>query len=179
MSDKQEDFTRVFIWVLAGLVLFTIVVMLLARAVGLNEHSGPMTDADIDERTKPYSSGRVAGETDTAAASESAPAPAATPAAPAEPAAAAAPAAEAAPVAAAINGQELYNACAACHTSGAAGAPKLGDVAAWAPRVAAGMDTMMSNAINGKGAMPPKGGRMDLSTEQIQAIVEYMVSSSR
>ena len=184
MSDKQEDFTRVFIWVLAIVVLFTIVVALVARSVGLNENSGPMTDADIDERTKPYSSVRIAGETD-AAASEPAPAaaPEASPAAaetaaveatPMEPATT-----EAAPAAAAIEGQQLYSACAACHSTGAAGAPKLGDVAAWAPRITTGMDSMVSNAINGIGAMPPKGGRMDLSSEQIQAIVEYMVNASQ
>lgn len=86
----------------------------------------------------------------------------------------------------AIDGQALYAACAACHAAcaachaaGVANAPKLGDAAAWAPRIATGMDAMVANAIKGKGAMPPKGGRMDYNDEQIKAIVEYMVNASK
>lgn len=70
-------------------------------------------------------------------------------------------------------------ACAACHMTGAAGAPKTGDKAAWKARIAAGMDTMVSNAIKGKGAMPPKGGRPNLTDAQIKAVVAYMVNESK
>ncbi len=70
-------------------------------------------------------------------------------------------------------------ACMACHASGAAGAPKTGDKAAWKARIAAGMDTMVKNVINGKGAMPPKGGRPNLTDAQIKAVVEYMVAESK
>lgn len=70
-------------------------------------------------------------------------------------------------------------ACASCHMSGAAGAPKTGDKAAWKARIAAGMDTMVTNAIKGKGAMPPKGGRPNLTDAQIKAVVEYMVAESK
>ena len=70
-------------------------------------------------------------------------------------------------------------ACLACHATGAAGAPKTGDKAAWAPRIAAGMDTMVTNAIKGKGAMPPKGGRANLTDEQIKSTVVYMVGESK
>ena len=70
-------------------------------------------------------------------------------------------------------------ACMACHASGAAGAPKTGDKAAWKARIAAGMDTMVTNAIKGKGAMPPKGGRPNLTDAQIKAVVEYMVAESK
>ncbi len=70
-------------------------------------------------------------------------------------------------------------ACMACHVSGAAGAPKLGDKAAWKARIAAGMDSMVKNAINGKGAMPPKGGRPNLTAAQIKSTVEYMVGESK
>jgi len=178
MSNKEEDFSRIFIWVLAFLVLFTIVVMLLARAVGMNENSGPMTESDIDARTIPYGTVKVAGVEAAAAPAVSAPAPVA--AAPAAPEPVAAPV-EAAPAAAvtAIDGQSLYAACAACHSTGAAGAPKLGDAAAWGPRAAAGIDALLTNAINGKGAMPPKGGRMDLNDAQIKAIIEYMVNAAK
>jgi len=70
-------------------------------------------------------------------------------------------------------------ACMACHASGAAGAPKLGDKAAWKPRIAQGMDTLVKHALKGKGAMPPKGGRMDLTDAQIKSTVAYMVGESK
>lgn len=70
-------------------------------------------------------------------------------------------------------------ACMACHATGAAGAPKMGDKAAWKARIAAGMDTMVTNAIKGKGAMPPKGGRPNLTDAQIKAVVKYMVAESK
>ncbi len=70
-------------------------------------------------------------------------------------------------------------ACAACHATGAAGAPKVGDKAAWAPRIAQGMATLLKHAMNGKGAMPPKGGRPNLTEAQIKSTIEYMVSQSK
>ena len=77
-------------------------------------------------------------------------------------------------------GADIYNAkCMACHASGAAGAPKLGDNAAWAPRIATGMDAMVANVTNGKNAMPPMGTCTDCSADDIKAAVEYMVSSSQ
>ena len=66
--------------------------------------------------------------------------------------------------------------CAACHLSGVANAPKLGDKAAWAPRLAAGVDGLTASAIKGKGAMPPKGGSA-ASDAEIKAVVAYMVST--
>ncbi|MDH5395095.1 MAG: c-type cytochrome [Gammaproteobacteria bacterium] len=75
---------------------------------------------------------------------------------------------------------KLYRqACAACHMTGAAGAPKTGDKAAWQARIAQGMDTLVTNAIKGKGAMPPKGGRADLTDAQIKSIVAFMVGDSK
>ena len=74
-------------------------------------------------------------------------------------------------------GKATYDAkCAVCHTSGVAGAPKLGDKEAWAPRMATGMDAMMKSAINGKNAMPPKGTCMDCSDADLKAAVEYMTA---
>ena len=70
-------------------------------------------------------------------------------------------------------------ACFACHATGAAGAPKTGDKAAWKARIAAGMDTMVTNVIKGKGAMPPKGGRANLTDAQIKAVVKMMVDQSK
>ena len=76
--------------------------------------------------------------------------------------------------------EDIYKAhCAACHASGAAGAPKFGDNAAWAPRIAAGIDTLHSHAIQGFNAMPPKGLCMNCSDDDIKATVDYMVDHSK
>jgi len=75
------------------------------------------------------------------------------------------------------DGAETYSkACAACHASGAAGAPKLDDKAAWAPRIAQGKDALYTAVLKGKGAMPPKGGQVQLSDDVVKAAVDYMVS---
>ena len=126
---------------------------------------------------------RPGGAAAAAAAPASAPqaaAPqAAAPAAAAPATAAPAPAAPQTAAAAGGAGQALYQqACMACHATGAANAPKLGDKAAWAPRIAQGLPTLVTNAIKGKGAMPPKGGST-ASDADIKAAVEYMVSASK
>lgn len=80
----------------------------------------------------------------------------------------------------AANGKAVYDAtCAACHAAGAAGAPKPGDKAAWAPRIATGMAAMTASALKGKGVMPAKGGNSGLSDADVAAAVEYMVSQSK
>lgn len=85
-----------------------------------------------------------------------------------------------APAAPSIDGKKIYDsACLACHASGVAGSPKLGDKAAWASRIATGMDAMYTIAIKGKGAMPPKGGNMSLSDDKVKAAVDYMVDQSK
>lgn len=118
-----------------------------------------------------------------APAAESSPAPAAAapaPAAESAPAAAAeaaAPAAAPAAAAAADAGKALYDkACVACHAAGVAGAPKLGDKAAWAPRVATGMDALLKVAIDGKGAMPPRGAST-ATDDELRAAIQYMVDA--
>lgn len=88
---------------------------------------------------------------------------------------AAAPAAAPATAASAI--PAMYTqACAACHVAGVANAPKLGDKAAWAPRLALGVDGLTASVIKGKGAMPPRGGSTG-SDADIKAVVQYMVST--
>jgi len=77
-------------------------------------------------------------------------------------------------------GQKIYKqSCQACHANGVANAPKPGDKAAWAPRIATGIDAMLATAKKGKGAMPPKGTCMGCSDDDLKAAIEYMVSQSK
>jgi cytochrome c5 len=74
----------------------------------------------------------------------------------------------------------LYTAvCSACHIAGVANAPKLGDKAAWAPRLTAGVEGLTASVIKGKGAMPPKGGAAAASDAEIKAVVSYMVANAK
>ncbi len=76
-------------------------------------------------------------------------------------------------------GEKTYKSmCFSCHDMGVAGAPKTGDAEAWAPRIAAGKEALYANAINGKGAMPAKGGNPSFSDEEVKAAVDYMLSQS-
>lgn len=76
-------------------------------------------------------------------------------------------------------GEKLYkSACIACHSTGVANAPKLGNKAAWKPLIEAGMDSMMEIAIKGKGAMPPRGAS-SADDATLKAAVEYMVMKSQ
>ena len=78
------------------------------------------------------------------------------------------------------DGQKIYmKSCLACHAAGIANAPKLGDKAAWEPRIALGMDALLATAIKGKNAMPPKGTCMTCSEDELRAAIEYMVSQSQ
>lgn len=78
------------------------------------------------------------------------------------------------------SGSEVYDAvCMACHTTGAAGAPKIGDTAAWAPRMDKGLETLITHAVNGFNAMPAKGGCASCPEEEISSAVEYLVSESQ
>jgi cytochrome c5 len=115
-------------------------------------HAAPLTHAQaVDERTKPVGEVTVSG----------------------------APAGGAvAPMA--MSGKERYAAsCAACHDIGAAGAPKLGNKAAWAPRIAQGEAVLVKAAINGIGAMPAKGMCPSCSDDEIKAAVQYMISQGK
>ena len=149
---------------------------------------GDFNDTEIGKAVV-YMTAAVGGkfaEPAAPAAAASAPADAATAAAPppdvvAALAAANKPAAGGAAPAAAAAGAvpALYTqTCAVCHGSGVAGAPKVGDKAAWAPRIAEGMDVMVALAIKGKGAMPPKGGST-ASDAEIKAVVQYMANASK
>ncbi len=145
----------------------------IARAVAYMANAG---GAKFDEPKGPAAAAAPAADAAPAAA-----APAAAAAAPAAAAAAAAPAAAMAAAApAGGTGKALFDSvCTTCHAAGGSfpGSPKLGDKAAWADRLKAGVPALVASVIKGKGAMPAKGGKSDASDADIKAAVEYMVAS--
>ncbi len=171
MSNQDHKFFDLFMLVIGILVGITIIIFFLARYMASETQDrhiveGAIYQQQIADRIKPV--GSVALPGDQAGQNEKA----------------AAKAAAAAPVAATLSGLEVFNtACAACHGPGIAGAPKVGDAAAWADRIATGMDKLKEHAVTGfqgkTGFMPPKGGRADLSDDEIHSAVEYMVSESQ
>ncbi|MGI9290811.1 MAG: c-type cytochrome [Gammaproteobacteria bacterium] len=169
MSDDQKniDLILLTIGVLIGVTvgLFVIARDMSNETMARMEMNDPAIQAAVNERIAP--AGRVVLDGETVED---------------EADVAAVVGAEAAP--AMMTGPQVYNAaCIACHGGGIAGAPKTGDKAAWSARIAAGMDTLNANAINGiqgtAGYMPPKGGRADLSDEEIILAVEYLVDQAQ
>ena len=78
------------------------------------------------------------------------------------------------------DGATVFNSvCKACHEAGIAGAPKTGDKAAWAPRIATGNAALLKSASNGKNAMPARGGAADLSDGELKAAVDYLVGKAK
>ncbi|HXC39674.1 MAG TPA: c-type cytochrome [Burkholderiales bacterium] len=77
------------------------------------------------------------------------------------------------------SGEDIVkNVCSACHGTGAAGAPKIGDKSAWGPRIAHGLKELVATATKGKGAMPPKGGASDLSDFELTRAIIFMANQS-
>jgi cytochrome c5 len=159
--------------VVASFVVPIALISIFAHLVTSGAHSDKnnpaLSDDAIAQRLKP------AGEL---VVDPNQPAPA--PAAPVNVAAIAPPApGKAAPAAGGdtAKGQSIFNTtCTACHSTGAAGAPKIGDKTAWGPRLKDGMPAVYSFAMKGKGAMPPKGGNASLSEADVKAAVDFMVS---
>lgn len=158
MSHEDRVFFGNFVGVFAVLVVIAFIFFFLADMAtdGLDEtpESNARQQLKTEENIKPVGQVNVGSAPATASA---------------------APAAAAGP----RSGDAVYNAsCVACHSTGAAGAPKLGDSAAWGPRAAKGMDVLLTNATNGINAMPPKGTCAACSDDELKAAVEYMLSQS-
>lgn len=80
----------------------------------------------------------------------------------------------------AADGAAIYNQnCAMCHNPGLANSPKLGDKAAWEPRLASGRDALLGSALKGKGVMPAKGGNPKLTDEEVAAAVDHMIGAAK
>ena len=169
MSESQmsdSSFAKSFFTMVTLMSLLTIFLVVLAH-INSGEVMGKLRaekqveiDMVVAERVKPV------GEVQVGEVAAAAPAPA--PAAAVEE----------------LSGEQVYQqACFACHGTGVAGSPKVGDAAAWAPRVAAGAEQMYANAINGfqgsAGVMPAKGGQAALSDDAVKAAVDYMIENSK
>ncbi len=171
-AEHDKKFFDTFMMVLGVLVAIAIGLYILAKVVAANTQekhvlADPAVKAAVSERIAPTAKVAVAGEDNSALAPQQ---PAGQPAGSA--------------AAADLPGEEVYNmACVACHGAGVAGAPKFGDAAAWAPRIAKGLDTLHKHSIEGyqgdAGFMPPKGGRVDLSDQSVMNAVDYMVAGSK
>jgi cytochrome c5 len=172
VSKQDTHFFNTFSLVIGLLVAIAIGIFVFARAVGRTQDEGVRSEAlyskDVAARIAPLSQEAVAGQDNSALAIK---------------AETSAGAGTAAVAAAPTNGKELFEqVCSACHGQGIAGAPKAGDKAAWAARIAEGKATLYQHALNGYqggpggGVMPPKGGRPDLPDALIKQGVDYMVS---
>lgn len=167
METTDKQFFLTFLGVTAALVGIAIVILIAANWVGdatIEEDRVSQAQVEIiQERIEPVGELRFAGDAqEPAAATPEADTTAA--ATPSEP----------------KSGQDVYNGiCQSCHTTGVAGAPIVGDIQAWKERIALGKEVLYSSVINGKGAMPPKGGDPSLSESQIQAAVDYMIGASQ
>ena len=143
-----------FLGVLGALVVIALVFFFIANTVGVEEGEAgrnPRLDAKVQENIKPVGAVNV-GEVASASGGAAA---------------------------AARSGEQVYNAtCMACHGTGAAGAPKVGDKDAWGPRKDKGIDTLLDHAVNGFNAMPPKGTCMDCSEDELKAAIEHMLSQT-
>jgi cytochrome c5 len=167
-AEHDRKFFDTFMLVLGILLGLTIGLIILARIIAAqtsiaNRANDPVYQREVAARIAPVGRVAVAGQDNSALAP---------------------PAPE--PVAAAedLPGDVVYNqACTACHGAGIAGAPKTGDQAAWAPRIAQGLDVLHKHALEGfqgkAGYMPPKGGRTDLSDQSVINAVDHIVAASK
>jgi len=170
LSDQDQKIFDLIVLVIGVLILIAVGIFVISRDLG-NATQARMNANDVDyqaavvARIEPFGSVTLDGEAiekdeELTRVTE----------------------AEAAP--ALMTGPQVYNAaCLACHGGGIGGAPTTGDAAAWGPRIGQGVDTLRDNAINGlqgsAGYMPPKGGRTDLSDEEIIAAVDYLVDQAQ
>jgi cytochrome c5 len=176
MSNQDTHFFNVFSMVIGLLVAIAIGIFALARVVAsrtqdLQVLTDPDYSRNVIARIAPPSQEAVAGQDNSALAIKAPEGQAA---------------GSAAPAGVPKNGKEVFDqVCSTCHGQGIAGAPKAGDKAAWAPRIAEGKATLYTHALQGYsggaggGVMPPKGGRTDLPDDLIKQGVDYMVQMAK
>jgi cytochrome c5 len=153
IESSDTHFFNSFSMVLGVLILFAIVLFGVARSIGADTQGegvllDPLHLKEVQANIAPFA--RVAIVTAPAAAAD-----------------------------VPTTGEQAFTkVCSACHSTGVNGAPKIGDHAAWAPRIAQGKDTLYKDAIAGKGNMPPKGGTT-WPDATIRMTVDYMLSLNK
>jgi cytochrome c5 len=167
-----------------GAVVLIIAIVLLASFAACTHEVGADSKATSPVETAMRIAPVARLVVEEARAPASAPAPAGAAAVKTATAALPAGIAAATPAAAMADGKATYSqTCGVCHATGVAGAPKFGDKAAWAPRIAQGSATLHDHAIKGyqgkAGMMPPKGGNAALGDADVKAATDYMVSQAR
>lgn len=167
MSEHDRIFMKNFTLIIIGLMVFTVVIILVAGNMNklASRPDNPDRVAAVESRIAPV--GKVYAGSEGAAALEASQSQQAV--------------AQAVAFDGSLDAEMIYNnVCAACHNAGVAGAPKL-EQAAWDSRIAQGMDTLVTHAVEGyngsAGYMPAKGGRTDLSDEQVRVTVQWMVDN--
>lgn len=164
-ESSDTHFFNSFSLVLGILVAFAVVLFAVARVVGKDTQGqevleDPLHIKAVEQNIAPFSHEAIAGQDNSALAALSAPKSSGAAAVP-------------------TSGEEAFNkVCSACHGSGINGAPKVGDHAAWGPRIALGKDALYAHAIAGKGNMPARGGT-DWPDATIRMAVDYMLSRSK
>ena len=169
--SRDQKFFDLYSLVIGILAAFALAIFVLAMKMsdltqGVYTAGSEEYQASIEERIRPFGTVLLPGQ-EAEAAGPTVPV-----------------AATVEPVATTLTGPQVYNeACITCHGGGIGGAPVLGDVAGWSARIGQGNDMLYDHAINGytgsAGYMPPKGGRLDLSDQEIRDAVDYMVVESR
>jgi cytochrome c5 len=166
-ASHDRKFFDTFLLILGILVGIAIALVVLARFIAANtsvaeRQDDPVYEQQVEARIHPFARDAVAGEDNADLAVPTA-----------EPT-----------TATDLPAETVFNqACAACHGAGIAGAPKFGDKAAWAPRIAQGKETLYQHALHGfqgkSGFMPPKGGRADFTDQSVMNGVDYMVAAGQ
>jgi cytochrome c5 len=164
-ESSDTHFFNSFSLVLGVLILFAIVLFGIARSIGADTQGeavllDPLHLKEVRENTAPFAHVAIAGKDNSALAVVTAPA------------------AGAAADVPTTGEQAFTKVCSACHATGVNGAPKIGDHAAWGPRIAQGKEALYKDAIAGKGNMPPKGGT-NWPDATIRMTVDYMVSLNK
>ena len=164
-GKHDQHFYDTFMLVLGILGAFAVGMYYLANAIastipGASEKGTAVEEQLIDKRLAPIGDVQISGQASTQMASA---APVAAPAG-----------------ASGKSGKEIWEGtCSACHSAGLLGAPKIGDKAAWAPRIAQGMKVLQDHALHGYKQMPAHGGNASLSDADVVKALEYMVGQSK
>jgi cytochrome c5 len=170
--SRDQKFFDMYSLVIGILAAFALALIVLAMKMsdltqGVYTRDAAEYQAAIDERIRPFGEVYLPGEEHEAPAPKVDVAP------------------DPEPVATTMTGPQVYNAaCVVCHGVGVGGAPVVGKAADWEPRIAQGNDVLYDHAINGfqgeaMTPMLPKGGRTDLSDQEVRDAVDYMVAESQ